>query len=66
MKIEERVFNFSRQTITIEYGFVTAKTKEQALELIKKDEYDDIMGICTMEVLNDTIKIEGDENKNEN
>lgn len=51
-------YQFTREAKYIEYGVVTANSKEEALELIKNNEYDDIYDTSLDEEYNDTIKIE--------
>lgn len=51
-------YQFTREAKYIEYGVVTANSKEEALELIKNNEYDDIFDTSLQEEYNDTIKIE--------
>ena len=51
---------FTREAKYIEYGIVTANNEEEALKLIKDNEYDDIFDTSLQEEYNDTIKIEED------
>lgn len=51
-------YQFTREAKYIEYGVVTANNEEEALKLIKNNEYDDIYDTSLQEEYNDTIKIE--------
>ena len=37
-----KTYQFTREAKYIEYGVVTANSKEEAIELIKNNDYDDI------------------------
>lgn len=58
-----RVFQFTREAKYVQYGFVTANSKEEALQLIKDGKEDDIYDTDEIESYNETIKI--DEGKEE-
>lgn len=58
-----RVFQFTREAKYVQYGFVTANSKEDALQLIKDGKEDDIYDTDEIESYNETIKI--DEGKEE-
>ncbi len=53
-----KTYNFSRLATYLQLGVVTADSKEEAIELIKNNEYDDIFDTCLEEENNDTIQIE--------
>lgn len=53
-----KTYQFTREAKYIEYGVVTAKSKEEAIELIKSNDYDDIFDTSLEEEYNETIKIE--------
>lgn len=52
-----KVYQFTREAKYIEYGVVSANTKEEAIELIKNNDYDDIFDTSLEEEYNETIKI---------
>lgn len=58
-----KTYNFTREAKYIQYGFVQANSKEEALELIKDNDYDDIYDTSLEEEYNDTIKIDCNEEK---
>ena len=51
-------YQFTREAKIVQYGFVMANSEEEALELIKDGEEDDIFDTDVIEEYNDTIKIE--------
>ncbi len=53
-----KTYQFTREAKCIEYGVVTANSKEEAIELIKNNDYDDIFDTSLEEEYNETIKIE--------
>lgn len=54
-------YYFTRIAKYTQYGFVNADTKEEAMELIRKDKYDYMIETVLEEEYNDTIEIEEDE-----
>ncbi len=58
-----KTYQFTREAKYIEYGFVIANSKEEAIELIKNNDYDDIYDTSLEEEYNETIKIEEEEGK---
>lgn len=58
-----KTYQFTREAKYIEYGVVTANSKEEAIELIKNNDYDDIFDTSLEEEYNETIKIEEKEGK---
>lgn len=58
-----KTYQFTREAKYIEYGVVIANTKEEAIELIKSNNYDDIFDTSLEEEYNETIKIEDEENE---
>lgn len=56
-----KVYQFTREAKYIEYGVVSANTKEEAIELIENNDYDDIFDTSLEEEYNETIKIEDEE-----
>ena len=59
--IKMKTYQFTREAKYIEYGVVTANSKEEAIELIKNNDYDDIYDTSLEEEYNETIKIEEEE-----
>lgn len=59
--MEEKFYTFKRLVITCEFGGVTATSKEEAIQKIKDNDYDDIIDSWTEEVLEDSIDIESEE-----
>lgn len=55
-------YTFRRKVIYLEFGVVTANSKEEALKKIKKSDYDDIFDQCFEEVIENSEEIE-DESK---
>jgi len=58
-----KIYPFTREAKYIEYGVVTANSKEEAIELIKNNDYDDIYDTSLEEEYNETIKIGEEEGK---
>ena len=56
-----KTYQFTREAKYIEYGVVYANSKEEAIELIKNNDYDDIYDTSLEEEYNETIKIEEEE-----
>lgn len=56
-------FSFERQATYIQYGIVTATSKEEAIQKIKDGEYDDIYDSSLIEEDDETISIIGDSNE---
>ena len=56
-----KTYQFTREAKYVQYGFVSANSKEEAIELIKAGEEDDIYDTCIVEEYNDTIIIENKE-----
>ncbi len=56
-----KTYQFTRKAKYIEYGVVTANSKEEAIELIKNNDYDDIYDTSLEEEYNETIEIEEEE-----
>lgn len=56
-----KTYQFTREAKYIEYGVVNANSKEEAIELIKNNDYDDIYDTSLEEEYNETIKIEEEE-----
>lgn len=56
-----KTYQFTREAKYIEYGVVTANSKEEAIGLIKNNDYDDIYDTSLEEEYNETIKIEEEE-----
>ena len=59
--MKENFYTFKRLVITCEFGGVTATSKEEAIQKIKDNDYDDIIDSWTEEVLEDSIDIESEE-----
>lgn len=59
--MKEKFYTFKRLVITCEFGGVTATSKEEAIQKIKDNDYDDIIDSWTEEVLEDSIDIESEE-----
>lgn len=55
-----KTYQFTREAKCIQYGYVAANSKEEAINLIKNDDYDDIFDTSLEEEYNDTIQIEED------
>lgn len=51
-------YTFRRKTIYLEFGIVTANSKEEALKKIKESDYDDIFDQCFEEVIENSEEIE--------
>lgn len=58
-----KTYQFTREAKYIEYGVVTANTKEEAIELIKSNNYDDIFDTSLEAEYNETIEIEDEESE---
>lgn len=58
-----KTYRFTREAKYIQIGFVDANSKEEALELIKNNDYDDIYDTSLEEEYNDTIIIDCEEEK---
>lgn len=56
-----KVYQFTREAKYIEYGVVTANSKEEAIELIENNDYDDIFDTSLEEEYNETIKIRNED-----
>lgn len=56
-----KTYQFTREAKYVQYGFVSANSKEEAIELIKAGEEDDIYDTCIIEEYNDTIIIKSKE-----
>lgn len=55
-----KTYQFTREAKYIQYGYVDANSKEETIELIKNNDYDDIFDTSLEEEYNDTIKIKED------
>lgn len=53
-----KTYQFTREAKYVQYGFVTANSKEEALKLIRDGEEDDIFDTDIVEEYNDTIRID--------
>lgn len=53
-------YQFTRKAMYVEYGVVTADSKEEAIEKIKNGDYDDIYDTSLEEEYDDTIIIDGE------
>ena len=53
-----KTYQFTREAKYVQYGFVTASSKEEALKLIRDGEEDDIFDTDIVEEYNDTIRID--------
>ncbi len=51
-------YTFRRKVICLEFGVVTANSKEEALKKIKESDYDDIFDQCFEEVIENSEEIE--------
>lgn len=51
-------YTFRRKAIYLEFGVVTANSKEEALKKIKESDYDDIFDQCFEEIIEDSEEIE--------
>ena len=51
-------FHFVRKAIYREYGFVTAKTEEEAIEMINNNDYDDIFDTSWDSAVENSLQIE--------
>ena len=51
-------YTFRRKTIYLEFGIVTANSKEEALKKVKENDYDDIFDHCFEEIIEDSEEIE--------
>lgn len=58
-----KTYQFTREAKYIEYGVVTANAKEEAIELIKSNNYDDIFDTSLEAEYNETIEIEDEESE---
>lgn len=54
-------YQFSRLATYVQYGIVTADSKEEAVKLIKDGEEDDIFDVCLEDVNNESINVEEDD-----
>lgn len=52
-----KTYQFTREAKYIQYGYVGANSKEEAIDLIKNNDYDDIFDTSLEEEYNDTIQI---------
>lgn len=52
-----KTYQFTREVKYIQYGYVDANSKEEAIELIQNNDYDDIFDTSLEEEYNDTIQI---------
>lgn len=53
-------YTFRRKAIYLEFGVVTANSKEEALKKIKESDYDDIFDQCFEEIIEDSEEIENE------
>ena len=58
--MEEKTYQFKRPALYMEYGTVTAHNVEDAKQLIKDGNYDDIFNVCLEETYDEDIVIEGE------
>lgn len=59
----EKVYQFTRQAVYLQFGTVTAKDEKEARQKIIDGEYDDIFDTSLESEDNDTIEIEESEDE---
>lgn len=60
-----KIFQFEREAKYIQLGTVMAEDKDEAIQMIKDGDYDDIFDTCLEEEYNDSIKITAEEECND-
>lgn len=61
MTTNKKTYQFSRLATYVQYGIVTASSKEEAIQLIKDGEEDDIFDISIENYDNESIRIEDED-----